>query len=132
MTVHSQTAPMELNNPDDQVPSFIGGGGEAMEQGEDTDERISDGEEEALNDVQALFRESLHIPNVRRQVRHPVTAGSPPPPPPPSPPLPSVAPISAGTVNFPPEMVELLKRMDARLEKMEEAQQIQRIRNAVL
>ena len=67
MTVHtqaSQQAPMEIN-PDDRVPSFItGGGAEAMDQGEDPDERISDGEEEALNDVQALFRESLHIPNV--------------------------------------------------------------------
>ena len=103
-----------------------------MEHGEDVEERISDGEEEALNDVQALFRESLVIPNIRRQVRNPVTAGSPPPPPPPSSPPPSVAPISAGTVNFPPEMVELLKRMDARLEKVEEAQQVQCIRNAVM
>ena len=62
--IASQPTPMEFTDPDARFPSFMGGGGDAMEQGEEMEERPSDGEEEALQDVQALFRENLIIPNI--------------------------------------------------------------------
>ena len=61
----SQPVPtMEYADPDSRFPSFMGAGGEAMEQEQDMEGRQSDGEEEALRDVQHMFSENLVIHNV--------------------------------------------------------------------
>ena len=127
--IESQTSP-KMADPDMRVASFMGAGETVL--GQEDGMEMSEGEEEALRDVQSLFSDRLVIPSERRQVRHPVPVVSPPKPPPPSNPPQDASPVSEGIVKFPPEVLELLKRMDARLEKVEEAQQIQSVRNAVL
>ena len=124
MTVRgSQPLPTEID-PDDRFPTFV-----TLDQDMDAD--LSDGElqhNRDLEDVQNMFTDNVLIDG-RQRLRQPAAHSTPPPPRPPSPvPGPRPAPGSA----IPAEVLELLRTMDTRMAKMEEAWENQKVCNAIL
>ena len=112
---------------DRRIGSFMRMDQEPMEdQGEG-----SDGDEAVLAQVREMFQSNLHLPNGQQQVGSPAPSGAPPPPPPPSNSPQGAAPQSEGANTLLPDVLVVLQRIDARLEKVEETQKMQSVRNAV-
>ena len=91
----------------------------------------SDRDEAVLAQVWEMFSTNLHLPNGQQQVGSPAPSGAPPPPPPTSNSPQGAPPRSEGASALIPDMLVVLQRIDARLEKVEETQKMQSIRNVV-
>ena len=121
----SQAHPMEV---DRKIGSFM-----RMEQDDPVEDpgEGSDGDEAVLAQVREMFSTNLHLPNGQQQVGSPAPSGAHPPPPPTSNSPQGAPPWSEGANALIPDMLVVLQRIDARLEKVEETKKMQSVRNTV-